>query len=600
MNSNDRIIQLQQLLQDAKFDAYVVPSEDPHQSEYVAPTWKRREFISGFTGSAGLFACSPTEAGLWTDGRYFLQAETELAGSGIKLFRQGNAGVPDWKEWLVQQCKNKGQGRVGVNPSLFAADKYQALDEHLKAVGITLVPVEKDLIDRVWGEARPQARLTPLRRHPQSFAGRSTDEKLKDLRAAMKEVGARSIVVSALDEIAWLFNLRGDDVPYNPVFYAFALVTEGGATLYVHPSKVEASLKQEMGSALKFASYEAFEGELSQLRSSAPVWLDPGTTSAAVVRRLSESGVEMLRQATPLPAWKARKNSEELKGMRAAHVRDGVAVVRFFAWLERALAAGEKWTEITAADKLEEFRARDKSFKGLSFATIAGYGPHGALPHYRSTPSSDVQLSRPGIFLVDSGAQYADGTTDITRTVALGTPTEEQKRVYTTVLKAHLLLARTLFPRGTNGYQLDAIARQPLWEQQLDFKHGTGHGVGAALCVHEGPFSVSLKRNFFPLEAGHILSNEPGCYLEGSFGVRIENLVTVVAQVGAGSFGEFLGFENLTLCPYDRKLIDAELLSLSEIRQIDLYHQQVSQALRTSLQGEDLSFFDAAVAPLLA
>lgn len=603
IKTQDRIVKLQRLLEEAHLDAYVVPSEDPHQSEYVAPAWKRREFISGFTGSAGLFACTPREAGLWTDGRYFLQAETELDGSGIKLFRQGEKGVPDWKEWLIQQCQGKTSSRVGVNASLFAIEHYQNLEKQLSKAGIQLVPQDSDLVDRVWAQARPTPRLSPLRKHPSSFAGRETREKLQELREAMKAIGARSCIVSALDEIAWLFNLRGDDVPYNPVFYAFAQVSEKSATLFVHPSKVDPALKKDLAGTLEFVPYDAFLPSLAQLRGVAPVWLDPATSSAAVVQKLEEAGVAVLLQSTPLASWKARKNSEELEGMRAAHRRDGVAMVRFFAWLERALEAGEKLSEISVAEKLEELRALDSSFLGSSFATIAGYGPHGAQPHYRATPSSDVPLAKRGIFLIDSGGQYLDGTTDITRTVALGEPTAEEKRIYTSVLRAHLMLARSRFPRGTNGYQLDAIARQVLWEEQLDYRHGTGHGVGAALCVHEGPFSISLRKNMVPLEVGHCLSNEPGCYPEGSFGVRIENLVTVVAEKSVSAFGEFLGFENLTLCPYDQRLIDLELLSPSEIKQVDAYHAEVGRSLRGFLQGEEdkdnLRFLDRAIAPLL-
>lgn len=598
MPIQDRVLKLQQLLAEKQLDGYIVPSEDPHQSEYVAPAWKRREFISGFTGSAGLFACTPREAGLWTDGRYFLQAETELAGSGVKLFRQGEAGVPDWKEWLIQQCRGKSQPKVGVNPALFAIGSFRSLEKQLSQAGVELQAEEDDLVDRVWGAARPAPLLTPLRVHEAKFAGRTVSEKLRELRAAMETAGVRSLVVSALDEIAWLFNLRGDDVPYNPVFYAFALIREKTATLYVHPSKVDAKLRKELEGTLEFEPYDAFLSGLGALQSAAPVWLDPTTTSAAIVRRLEAAAVPYNAQTSPLASWKARKNAAELAGMKAAHRRDGVAVLRFFAWLDRALAAGDRLSEISVAVKLEELRAQESSFLGPSFATIAGYGPHGALPHYRATPHSDAPLAKRGLFLLDSGGQYLDGTTDITRTVALGAPSAAEKKVYTTVLKAHLQLARSRFPRGTNGYQLDAIARQPLWEQQLDFRHGTGHGVGAALCVHEGPFSVSLRRNLVALEPGHCLSNEPGCYLEGAFGVRIENLVTVVALPGDGTFGEFLGFENLTLCPYDRKLIDCALLSPGEIMQVDAYHQEVGKALREHLQGDDLCFLDAAIAPL--
>ena len=594
----ERVLRLQTLLSEKNLDAYVVPSADPHQSEYVADAWKRREFISGFSGSAGLFACNRREAGLWTDGRYFVQAETELEGSGVKLFKQGTAGVPDWATWMIQTLPTGA--RIGINQHLFSLEAYAAIDKQMKAAGLVLVAQEPDLVDAVWGTERPAMARAPLREHPMTFAGIEAKEKLARVRRALDEAGAGALVVSALDEVAWLFNLRGADVTYNPVFYAFAVVTAQKAFLYVHPDQVSRPLREALQTHVTFAPYQQFMEALKDLEASAPVWLDPQSTSAAVEQGLRLLRIPVLAQKSPLPAWKAVKNEKELQGMRAAHVRDGVAVFRFISWLKKELAKGTKLSEMSVDEQLTAFRARAAEFIGPSFATIAGYGPHGALPHYRATPKSDSELRAEGVFLLDSGAQYVDGTTDITRTMTLGRPTAEHKRIYTAVLKGHLQLARSLFPAGVNGYQLDVLARQPLWAEQLEYNHGTGHGVGAALCVHEGPFSVSKRQNSVALEPGHILSNEPGCYLENRFGVRIENLVTVIKREGPGEFGDFLGFDDLTLCPYDRDLIDVSALSSLEIAQIDRYHTLVYAHLAPRLDAEERSELERATQALKA
>lgn len=583
MNVTERVKNLQSLMNQHKLDAYVVPSADPHQSEYVADAWKRREFISGFTGSAGLFACTKSEAGLWTDGRYFVQAETELSGSPIRLYKQGQD--PDWKEWLANKLSSGS--RIGINPSLFSISSFRGLEDLLSQRKIEIVTQDDDLVDQVWKPTRPKLPDAALFDHPLQYAGIDRREKLQNLRKAMKEVGAKSVIVSALDEIAWLFNLRGSDVSYNPVFYAFALVTETSATLFA--SQVSEQTRKALPDDIKLASYDGFAAALPSLQTSAPVWLDGSTVSAWIERKLRDLGIPLLVQDSPIPAWKAVKNAAELSGMRAAHVRDGVAMLRFLHWLSDAIKK-DGLTEISVSDKLETFRQQQSAYKGPSFSTIAGYGPHGALPHYRATPESNAKLEVPGVFLIDSGGQYDDGTTDITRTISLGAPSDFEKKIYTSVLKGHLLLGRSLFPAGTNGYQLDVLARQPLWKQMLDYNHGTGHGVGAALCVHEGPFSVSTRKNLFPLTVGHILSNEPGCYLETQFGVRIENLVTVVKKGQDPAFGEFLGFEDLTLCPYDRHLIDKNLLNDEEIEQINHYHQRVRQELSPFLDESDKAF----------
>ncbi len=585
MMVQERVKNLQSLLRSHKLSAYVVPSSDPHQSEYVAPKWGRREFISGFTGSAGLFAASLDSAGLWTDGRYFEQAEVELLGSSIALFRQGQSGVPEWQDWMISTLQ-KGS-RVGINPELFSAQAYQKIASQFSKAGLELVPQKDDLVDSIWAKDRPELPSEKLYAHPLAFAGEDHLSKLKRLRDRLKDASAQCLIISALDEIAWLFNLRGRDVPCNPVFYAYALVSADKAVLFTEASKLDADLQKILGPSVTIEAYETFAPSLESV--AGPVWLDPSTTSAAVEGALKNKGVVILNQESPIPGWKAVKNKAEIAGMEAAHVRDGVAMVRFSRWLKTTIGK-EALDEIKVADKLESFRAMAKEYKGPSFATISGYGPHGALPHYRASGASNSPLKAEGIFLLDSGAQYDDGTTDITRTFALGKPTDRHKFIYTTVLKAHLLLARTLFPKGVNGYQLDAIARQPLWKEALDYNHGTGHGVGAALCVHEGPFSVSKRMNMTPLDVGNVLSNEPACYIPGDFGVRVENLVKVVVKNEGGINGAYLGFEDLTLCPHERDLIDKNLLSVEDRLQVDQYHARVLNEIGPLLGDQDRAY----------
>lgn len=589
-----RVLALQNLLKELNLHGYVVPSSDAHQSEYVAEAWKRREYISGFSGSAGLFACTQESAGVWTDSRYWTQAEGELAQTGITLFRQGASGVPDWKDWFAKELP-KG-GRLAFNPSLFSMEQYKAVVVAAEGAGIELVPQDSDLVDRVWGAERPQLAAAPLRIHPALYAGETASQKIGRLRAELTSRKLLGVLVSALDEVAWLFNLRGADVDYNPVFYAYALVTKTEATLFVDLRKVTDEVREGLGSLVTWAPYETLGQAITSLAPGEPLWLDPKTTSEAVAQRAKSAGHTTFAETSVLPTWKATKNAAEIEGIRQAHVRDGVAVVKFLRWLDGAVSKGVV-DEMSAADQLDRFRAQGDLFRGPSFATIPGYGPNGALPHYRSTPATNQKLKAPGIFLLDSGGQYDDGTTDITRTLALGTPSPRHKDVYTRVLKGHLQLARTEFPRGTVGFQLDVLARAPLWLVGLDYGHGTGHGVGAALCVHEGPFSVSQRYLNVPLAEGNVLSNEPACYFEGDFGVRIENLLTVVPRKDS-KFGRFLGFEDLTMCPYDRTLIAVELLSSEEKAQVDAYHQKVQMVLTPHLAGEDLAFLKAACAAL--
>jgi len=596
MDVVERLAALRELMKNRDLAAYLVPSTDPHQSEYVAATWQRRGFISGFDGSAGTVVVTREKgAGLWTDSRYFLQADQQLQGTGIELFKMGQPGVPEITDWLPTVL-GKGD-RLGLDPKVHSVEGYESLARELEPRGISLHPVVDDLVEAVWADERPSMPDRPVRLHPVEYAGVSAEDKLARLREAMRQQDeAEAHVLSALDEIAWLFNLRGADVEYNPVFIAYAIVERERALLFVDLNKIGDELRGALPEDVELRPYEAVEETLQTLaRAEARVWIDPSTTSQRVAELLGQ-GAELLRKHSPVPGWKAVKNKTEIEGMRAAHLRDGVAMVRFLRWLEGAVAKGGE-SEISLAEKLESLRAEGEHFVGLSFETIAGYGGHGAIVHYAADEESSAQLKPEGILLVDSGGQYLDGTTDITRTMALGPPTDEQRMAFTLVLKGHLALGHMRFPEGTNGYQLDVLARAPLWSEGLNYGHGTGHGVGAHLCVHEGPFSVSLRKNLTPLAAGHVLSNEPGFYKADEFGMRIENLVEVVGPEETYS-GSFLGFEDLTLCPYDRALVDVERLTAAEREQVDAYHARVRDKLSPLLGDEDRKWLERATEKL--
>jgi len=595
MTVSERLRELRRLMEAQGLSAYVVPSSDPHQSEYVAATWQRRGFISGFDGSAGTVAVTADKAGLWTDSRYFLQAEQQLAGTGVELFRMAVPGVPEMEEWLCGELMDGD--KVGGDPNVFSIAAFEASQSGLSKKGIVLQAVEDDLVEQVWGEDRPAMPTGALRSHPQEYAGKSVDEKLSMVEAELARAGVDAHVLSALDELAWTFNLRGADVPFNPVFIGFAIIERARTLLFLDLNKAGREVMSALPKKVELRPYEAFDDALVELgRRGAGVWVDPATTSWHSEATLKEAGAKVTRRTGPIPAWKSVKNDLEIGCARACHERDGLAMAEFMAWLERAIVLGRE-SELTVGAKLEEFRSRHERFVGMSFGSIVGYGAHGAIVHYSASPESSVPVREGNLLLVDSGAQYLDGTTDITRTVALGEPTAEQKRAYTAVLKGHLLLGRTWFPEGTNGYQLDVLARQPLWAEGLNYGHGTGHGVGAALCVHEGPFSVSLRRNMTPLAVGNILSNEPGFYKTDGFGIRIENLVLVVEKEVTPS-GRFLGFDDLTLCPYDLNLVDRSLLSPADVRQINEYHARVLSTLAPHLEPLARLWLERACRPI--
>jgi Xaa-Pro aminopeptidase len=592
----DLIARLRDLMKKQKIQAYIIPSTDPHQSEYVPALWERRSFISGFTGSAGDVVVTDETAGLWTDSRYFLQAAEELDAAVYTLFKVGMPGVPSYAEWLAANIR--AGGKVGVDARLLSHKAYGSLAATLAKEDIALVAVDDNLADRLWTD-RPAAPDGPVLPLPLSCTGESLQSKLSRLREKMTTEKADAHVITTLDAIAWLFNSRGSDVEYNPVVISYAIVSSQSATLYVDPAKITDDLVAHIGGEATLEPYDAFEAGLAALKKKGGrVWIDPDTCSRWIVERLGEKK-NLFFGASPITLFKALKNPTEIEGSRAAHVHDGVALVRFLKWLEEAVPQGGV-TEMTVADKLIAFRSMSDRFRGASFATIAGYGAHGAVIHYEASPESDVPIENSGILLVDSGGQYLDGTTDVTRTLAMGEPTAEQKDRFTRVLKGTIRTTIQPFPQGTAGRQIDSLARMALWNEGLNFLHGVGHGVGSYLNVHEGPQAISYYRcTGVALEPGMIQSIEPGYYKDGEYGIRIENLTVVCDAPDLGPEGiSFRRFETLTLCPVDTRLIEKSLLDSEETAWLNDYHGEVRETLSPLLEAEEREWLEAATKPI--
>lgn len=592
-----RLYALRQELRREHLAAFIFPTGDPHNSEYTADHWKGREWISGFNGSAGTAVVTLTGAALWTDSRYFIAADRQLEGTEFHLMKEKVEGTPTIAEWLQSQISNldTSSTEVGINGLTAPVSSIERLTAELRKAGGLTLRTNFDPLVRIWAD-RPDVPLEPVVIQPEELAGESVVSKMGRIRRALRAVHADGMLMSALDDIAWTLNLRGADVHCNPVFIAYLLVTSRTATLFVHQEK----LSEEVCSYLtdcgvRTARYEMVREALVNYPDYT-ILMDPDETNAVLFHAVKCHDV--IRRSSPVPMLKAVKTKAEQDGFRKAMVRDGVAMVRFLKELsEWSVASEDDFTEMTVDRRLTALRSEQPLFRGLSFDTIAGYEEHGAIVHYKATPETDIPLERHGLLLVDSGAHYQDGTTDITRTIALGPLTEEQRQVYTLVLKGHIDLLLLHFPAGASGTQLDAIARQPLWKAGLNYLHGTGHGVGSFLNVHEGPHQIRMEWRPAPLCAGMTVTDEPGVYLEGRFGVRIENMLLVVPD-GETACGRFLKFETLTCCPIDKTPIIKELLSSEERQWLDEYHQKVYGQLSPYLDAEEKAWLRQTTAPL--
>ncbi|KAL0449980.1 UNVERIFIED_CONTAM: Aminopeptidase P1 [Sesamum latifolium] len=628
-----------------KLDALVVPSEDYHQSEYVSARDRRRGFVSGFTGSAGLALVTANEALLWTDGRYFLQAEQELSKQW-KLMRMGEDPVVDI--WMADNLPI--EAAIGVDPWCISVDTAQKWERAFAKKQQKLIQTTTNLVDQVW-TSRPPAEINPVIVHPLEFAGRSVEDKLKDLREKLVQEKARAIILTTLDEVAWLYNIRGSDVPYNPVAHAYAIVTLAAAFFYVDKRKISSEVSSYMEkNGIEVRDYGVVSSDTALLASdqlastnSAKetgktgttvsnnsveesrndlVWVDPGTCCFALYSKLNQD--KLFLQSSPLALAKAIKNPIELEGLKNAHIRDGAAVVQYLVWLDNQMqeiygAAGyfvdgevnkkdqprtAKLTEVSVSDKLEGFRASKEHFRGLSFPTISSVGPNGAIIHYCPEAETCAELDPNSMYLFDSGAQYLDGTTDITRTVHFGKPTSHEKACYTAVLKGHIGLGNARFPTGTTGHILDVLARLPLWKYGLDYRHGTGHGIGSYLNVHEGPHQISFRpaaRNV-ALQPSMTVTDEPGYYEDGNFGIRLENVLIVKEGGTQFNFGDrgYLSFEHITWAPYQKKLMDVSLLVPEEIEWLNNYHFKCREILAPYLNASEMEWLKKATEPIRA
>ncbi len=583
---------LRALMQQNNVDAVVIPGTDPHQSEYPSDHWKFRDYISGFTGSSGTAVVTLDKAALWTDSRYFLQAAEQLQDSGFELVKEGIEGEPDMHEWLAQNLEEDAV--IAINGRLFSLLEANRLEVFCGENGFMLV-TDFYPEDRVWPD-RPALPSAPAFVHDVEYAGEDVDSKMQRVMQAVKAAGADSLLVTALDEIAWLFNLRGSDVEFTPVVIAFAYISLHDRVLFIDEDKITKEVKQHLkDSDVKIKDYDDVEKFLEHRKEREVIILDPNRASDTLGQSLLCQKTYM---ASPVVAIKAVKNEVQIEGFRRSMERDGAALVRLMMWLEQTAPTGTI-NEIDVWTRGKQERAKSDLYRGDSFAMICGYREHGAIVHYQATEESASTLQGEGLLLIDSGAQYLDGTTDITRTITLGNPTASEIHDYTLVLKGHLALARAQFPVGTRGVQLDALARMPLWSEGLSYLHGTGHGVGHFLGCHEGPHSIRLDLNPNPLRPGVITSDEPGIYRAGEYGIRTENLLLCVEGPKTEQFGDFLHFETLTLFPYDNRLIDVTMLTPEELKQVNDYHAMVLERLTPYLQPEELTWLTAKCAPLM-
>ena len=581
-------------MKEHQLSAFIIPSTDPHSGEYVPEHWETRKWISGFTGSAGTAVITLDDAGLWTDSRYFIQAEEQLEGTGIRLFKDRLPETPSIDEWLGSILK-KGD-KVGIDGWVNSHQEAHALRNALAENGIELVTMTEDIFDTLW-EDRPSLPKTPVFILDDTRTGASCTEKIGRIQEAIAKNGVSAIILSALDEIAWTLNLRGSDVHCNPVFISYLLLSKEGYTLYILEDKITDEVRAYLkGHQVAIQTYSQLAEDLFAFREKHEGVLQISPLANEALYDLSSKYADTLIAPSPVALMKAVKNETEQAGFRKAMERDGVALVKFLRWLEEAVPAGNE-SEVSIDQKLYEFRAGQADFRGISFDTIAGYKEHAAIVHYEATPETDIPLKPEGLLLLDSGAQYLDGTTDITRTIALGPLTDEEKTDYTLVLKGHLQLQNAHFPAGTCGTQLDVLARSAMWKCGINYMHGTGHGIGHFLCVHEGPHQVRMTHVPTLLEPGMILTDEPGIYKAGRHGIRIENTLLIVPAQET-EFGKFYRFEPLTLCPIDKKAIAIEILTDEELAWFNEYHQMVYNRLCPFLSEEENAWLKEATSPL--
>jgi Xaa-Pro aminopeptidase len=592
----DRLAALREQLKADRLDGFVVPLTDEHMSEYVGSYAQRLAWLTGFEGSAGTAVVLPEQAAIFTDGRYTLQVRQQVSAD-----QWSYQSVPETSaaDWLSEHAPDGA--RIGYDPWLHSRDWVRRAGESLKAKGAELVAVQRNPIDEIWKD-RPEASKAQLIVQPDRYAGRNSAEKRHDIADWLTKQHADAAVLSALDSIAWTFNVRGQDVARTPVALAYAIVhADGTADLFVAGEKIGPEVRQHLGNGVRLHERDEFEGALTEFKGKT-VAVDPERAVAAIFDGLDKAGAKIIALRDPTVLPRALKNPAEIAGQKAAQVRDGAAIAKFLRWVETEAPSGEV-DELIASDHLEALRRENEELRDLSFDTISGAGPNGAIVRYRSSEKTNRKLEPGSLYLVDSGGQYVDGTTDITRTVPVGEPTDEMRDRFTRVLQGHIAVATARFPKGTRGSQLDSFARRPLWEAGLDYAHGTGHGVGSFLSVHEGPQRISPVGSAQaggdePLQAGMILSNEPGYYKAGEYGIRIENLVLVVEIEVAGAEKDMLGFETLTFAPIERRLIVREMLSTRERAWLDTYHAEVLAKIGPSLSGADLDWLKAACAPI--
>ena len=593
MNINQRLEDLREVMRREHLSAFIFPSTDPHQGEYVPDHWKGREFISGFNGSAGTAVVTMTSAALWTDSRYFLAAAEQLKNTEFQLMKQKIEGTPTIAEWIGKEC---GAGvEVAVDGMVNSTSSVRELIGDLRQQGGITLRTNLDPLVQIWSN-RPPIPGNPVEKYPLTYAGEASNVKIARIRQALRKLHADGMLMAALDDIAWTLNLRGTDVHCNPVFVSYLLISSTAATLYINKEKLTPEVMTYLKS--EGVGVDAYENVQKGLKDyfEYNILLDPDEVNYTLFNVVKR---EIIEAESPVKQMKTIKNETEIAGFKQAMLKDGVAMVKFLYWLDNQMSLPQNGlpTEVSVAEKLVSLRSEQTLFKGISFDTIAGYGAHGAIVHYEATPETDVVLEPKGFLLLDSGAQYLDGTTDITRTIALGPLTEEQKKVYTLVLKGHIQIELCKFPSGSSGTQLDILARKDMWRAGMNYLHGTGHGVGSYLNVHEGPHQIRMEWKPAPLVAGMTVTDEPGIYLAGKFGVRIENTL-LITFYNETEFGKFLQFEPLTLCPIDKKPIIKEMMLSEEIVWLNQYHQRVLDVLSPRLDDDEIEWLQEACAPL--